>query len=55
MNLFGVAGKESIALAQNCWRGTTPNGIHLPPYVVIVDDVEESETTPIRVLMECVV
>ena len=40
-NLFLLVSEESIAMAQNCWRSAATNGIYLPVYVVIVDDMNE--------------
>ena len=46
--LFVLVSEESIAVAQNCWRSAATNGIYLPVYVVIVDDMKEPEPTPIE-------
>jgi len=47
-NLFVLVSEESIAMAQNCWRSAATNGIYLPVYVVIVDDMKQPEPTPIE-------
>jgi hypothetical protein len=47
-NLFVLVSEEPIAMAQNCWRSAATNGIHLPVYVVVVDDMKQPEPTPIK-------
>jgi hypothetical protein len=36
-------------MTQNCWCSTATNGIYPPVYVVIVDDMKESKTTPVSI------